>query len=194
MANVNPLKAFWDFVRQARSIRERVALAAIAAPIVDLLVCIGPPWPTREMCAIATVVAEFFVFMVCFELLHRKAKGRLQRWMLWGMAASVLFFAIYMYCFASLIHQAPDHFHRVVGGWSYTPEAIQHKERNPGITDSTLVADMGNDVEQVWTKGSLVLTRLIVLFNWLLLFTAVTFSFTVFLVLQRKSRTRSNDG
>jgi hypothetical protein len=60
--------------------------------------------------------------------------------------------------------------------------------RNPGIPVEELVGDMGNDPDQVFTRSSLLLMRVLLLVIWLALLSSLTMIAALVLMLQSKER------
>ena len=190
----NPLGEFWQFVKQASSLREYIAVGAVAGPLVDLLVGIGPPWPNRSFVAFVTVAAELVAYMFMYELWHGKGVSALRLRFRVASAVSAGLLLVYLGLFAYFVWPAPTHGKREVIGIQVLP-AIQKgiEERrastNPEFRGYDIVRafhDNDNDPEKVWERSSVATMRLLVLVAWILLFLAVTFTFTTFLILQRK--------
>ena len=149
---------------------------------------LAPPWPNRWVVALATVPLPFLVYQGLLEWSASKTRQRLERLLRWSLAASVVTALAYLFLFAQFTYPLPDHWHREIGGFTYTPKAEKYRQENPGIPDRDLIFDMGNDVEQVFGGASLGLMRIVFLGGWLSLFVCGSTLVSVFLILQRHDR------
>ena len=187
-----------EFVRQAGSFKEYLALAAIAAPLIDMLVCIGSPWPNRSFVAFVTVVAELIVYMFCYELWHRRTISFVQMRFRVSLLISVILFAAYIVLFANVVWPAPNHRNREVVGTTVRKailDGIEERRKLPEYANYSLqdaFRDNEYKPEKIWERQSLANMRVIVLAVWIGVFVAVTFGFTTFLILQRKRAARGS--
>jgi hypothetical protein len=181
------LAEFWKFVKDARGVFKWIAITAVSTPVVDLIVRVGAPWPDRWVVAFITTLVELIGYVFCFQVVMQWKKERLEVWLTRSLVLCLILVCGYMALFSLYIVPAPNHWHRVVIGYKMTDQAQQHQANNPGISNTTLLEHFENNVEEVWTLGSLTVTRLVVLSTWIGLFLLVTLSFTIFLILQRTS-------
>jgi hypothetical protein len=70
------MKEFWDFVANFRSVTSWVAKAAVAMPLADMLLGIGPGWPARPGIGTVTAVAEIVMLMWAFQFWRGIARKR----------------------------------------------------------------------------------------------------------------------
>src|SRR5579863_3670779 len=192
-----PLAEFWRFVRTTEELRDYRVKAAVAAPLVDLLVCLGPSWPNRIAMAVIAATAEISVLMFAFQKLQQK-KVADRAFVTSVVLAFVLIFS-YMYLFSAYVHSPLGWRNRVIGaGDSAVKEEVlegiqrlRSEKPDYGIDDA--LADRGNDPDKIWTNGPLTVIRLLFFANWILLFVCVGVSGGAFVILQ-KQRAAQNFG
>ena len=127
---------------------------------------LAPPWPNRWVVALATIPVPFLVYQGVAHWSASKTKAGLERLLRHSLAASVLALVIYLLLFVQFTHPLPDHWHREIGGFTYTPKATWYRDANAGIPDRDLIQDMGNDVEKVYGRDSLGVVRAVFLGCW----------------------------
>jgi hypothetical protein len=180
------LSEFWSFAKDFKSVTAWIAKAAIAAPLADIVVNIGPPWPSRIAVAILLCIVEVIVLMYSFEF-WRKGSPRIRdirSAMRAGIVAFGVGFIVYIYLFANFIVDAPDARHRVVIGCDMHPDVAEMANANPSQwTPKELILQF-HDEMAVWTPGSVNVMRTIVLVIWLLLWTALAVVISAFVALQ----------
>ena len=93
---------------------------------------------------------------------------------------------VYLILFVKFTIPLPDHWHREVGGFTYTPKAEWTRGKDPGISDKELVVDMEQHVEKVFGPVSLAVTRTVFLVVWLIIFFLGSCAVASFLILQRR--------
>jgi Na+/melibiose symporter-like transporter len=178
---------FWGFLRQANGFWEHVGKGALAtSPIGVVLLNFGPPWPNLLIVGIITIMVELVAAICFYQFLREKPEGSLRRWLVFCCASVVAFLTVYTCLFAIFVHPAPDHLHRVVGGWEYAESAKSFLliKRETVQDDNELLKDMGFHADHVWSNKSLVIMRLVVLLSWVSLFVSFTAMVLVFLCLQ----------
>jgi hypothetical protein len=169
----------------------RTALVGIPAlfPLVDITGIVGPPWPTPAATSLVLTIFNIVVMVVTFLLLSGRAQHVIARRLLWaGLPVFILAVLLYGSIFAFYTYNAPDYEHREVGGIYYTKKALDYLAIKPGTPPKDLIADMGNNADEVWTAGSLQLMRVVVLISWSLIFLSLEFMVMTFALIEFKKQ------
>jgi hypothetical protein len=181
----DPLNEFRTFLQQTGFFGKLALLAPGLPPLVPVMAALadmGPLWP-RGSVWITTLLApgcmavEYIVYIVCFSWLSHKTEKALQSWLASFIAAS-LFLGICLISF-SYIFVYP------IKGWGYTDEAMKYADQD---IDEVLKIFLYK-VDAIWTYTHLAVMRLGLLSFWVLGFIALTFTFTVFVLQQRRRST-----
>jgi hypothetical protein len=187
----NPLREFWAFVKDFNSAYAAIAKFAVAIPLIDLVLNLGPPWPERIANTTAVVLLQILVLM-CSFVIWRQGTGKLYHIKAWllgsAIAFAVLFLFLYIPLFANFIEDWPDRWNRVVCGYEYNPAIKKLVETDPVMwTPRTLVQyfmDATHDETSIWTAGSVKTMRSVLLIVWLCVNSAYAIAVSAFVALQ----------
>ncbi len=185
-AEKTALGEFWQFTKDFKSVTAWIAKAAVAAPLVDIILNIGPPWPSRVAVAILTCVVEVLVLMYSFEFWRRGSPriSEIRNVMRFGIGSFVLMFIVYIFFFASFIVEADDAWHRVVIGYQMHADVAEMVKDNPSKwTPKELIIQFQDEME-VWTSSSVNVMRTIFVVAWLLLWASLAVVISAFVSLQ----------
>lgn len=195
----SPLEEFWRFVTDCNNVYAQIAKFAVAAPLLDLILNIGSPWPTRVGVGFCLVVVQLLIIMCSFAI-WRQGRGKIygiKRWLVASTIGFVAFFLlVYLPLFAFFVVPSPDYRNAVVRGFYLQPPIAQFVEdrEKKGETwpPKALIAhfvDGTHDETSIWTPGSVFLMRSIVLVSWLVAGMLYAISVSAFVSLQyRKLR------
>lgn len=175
--------AFYTFFRQASGFVKTITALAASVPLTNLVLQIGPPWPSEWVVVLATAICEVFVYMLAFQFLRRRPRALLQHYMLIAMLTCVLGAMAYLAAYSRFVYQAPDHAHRVMGAFTLTVNAEKDHQEKPDRPLAELLADNMYDVDKMWTQGSLMTARIVFLALWLSVIALGVLVFTVFVIL-----------
>jgi hypothetical protein len=180
---------FADFFSKLRT--ALVSLPALV-PLVNLTGSVGPIWLPPAATSMVLSLFNLVVMIVTFLLLAGKTQKVIGRWLLWvGIPIFLFSVLVYLYILAFHTFDAPDFEHREVGGLFYTKKALDYLAVKPGTCPKDLIADMGNNADEVWTTGSLQFMRVAVLISWSLIFLSLEFMVMTFALIQFKKRGRT---
>jgi hypothetical protein len=192
---IGPLDEFWDFVKDFQNLYAKIAKLAVAAPLLDLVLNIGPPWPSRSSVTTSVVLMQILVLMCSFAI-WRQGKEKLHHIKAWLVGSSVvfgvLFLLVYIPLFSFFIEDAPNIWNRLVRGYELQ-EPIQEfvkrmaKERGEVWGPKTLIAyfmDATHDETTIWTPGSVYTMRAITISVWLALSATYAIAVAAFVSLQ----------
>jgi len=190
----SPLGEFWAFAKDFQSLSAWVAKAAVAAPILDLVLNLGPPWPERVSVTTAVVLLQLLVLMCSFTFWRqgRESKTRIKKWLLrCSIAFGVVFFLVYLPLFAFFVVDAPDRWNRSISGWVLQPpikEFVAAEEKEGRVwTAKKLIAyfvDATNDETAVWTATTVYTMRAVLLGIWGACFLLYAIAMSAFVALQ----------
>lgn len=190
-----PLDEFWRFVKDFHNVYARIAKMAIAVPLVDLVLNLGPPWPSRTSVATSIVLVQVLVLMCSFAI-WRQGKGKLYHVKAWLVASAssflILFLLFYIPLFATFVVDAPDQWNRIIRGHTLQnsiQEFATQDEKATGTvwTARKLIAhwvDASTDETGIWTPGSVYTMRAVLLGVWLLVSLAYALAVSAFVALQ----------
>lgn len=160
----------------------QAAKLGIVAPLADLLLQLGPPWPNHASVVAITVLFELVLYVFLYTILVQRR--RLLRPLLIASTVGTLSVgALYIVLFANYVVPAPNYWHRVVVGSELLPEVAQEYAGKSLPSAKDLVANAGNNEDDVWTSSSLTAARLVILAVWLALFAQVTLVLATFVLL-----------
>jgi hypothetical protein len=137
---------------------------------------------------LGTALIPFLVYQGLAQWGHSKPRPLLERLFRYGLTSFILVLLVYLFLFVNFTHPLPDHWHREVGGFTYTAKAQWYRDQNLGIPDRNLIQDMGNDVEAVYGRATLSMMRCSLIIGWLSLFGLGSFLSWLFLVLYWRFR------
>jgi hypothetical protein len=183
MANIQ-FQEFADYFGKLRT--ALVGLPALV-PLVNCTGSVGPMWPPPTATSIILSIFNLVVMVVTFLLLSPRPQKVITRWLTWG-GLPVFFFAVLVYGSILAFHtyNAPDFENREVGGIYYTKKALDVLAIEPSTSPKDLIADMGNNADEVWTAGSLQFMRVVVLVSWGLIFLSFEFMILTFALIEFK--------
>jgi hypothetical protein len=189
-----PLEEFMRFAKDFTNIYALVVKIAVCAPLIDLVLNVGPPWPSRLFVSTALVMEQVFVLMVSYSV-WRQGKTSLSTVKAWLVSSfvgfSLLFLAAYIPLFAIYIEDFPDAKNRVVIGGTLQPsiQKFVEKEAVAGhawgarkLLDHFL--DGSHDMSIIWTSSSLAMARTLLLVVWITVCTVYGIGISAFLAIQ----------
>lgn len=181
------MKEFWLFAKDFKSASAWVAKAAIAAPLADILLNLGPPWPSRVGVAILVCIVEVIVLMWSFEFWkHGETTiAEVRKVMRWSLIGAAFIVVPYLWLFASYVEDAPNWWTRVVIGTTYHEEIGEMVHEDPSkYTTRELLERFERQPERIWTKDSIIKIQVILLACWLLFWIALSCYVAAFVTLR----------
>jgi hypothetical protein len=193
-----PLSEFWRFVGDFTSITSWTAKLAVSAPFIDLLVKVGPPWPSRVSVSALAAIAEVVVLLVTFEFWRHGRKtyaylrSMMRRFLLIGIAALVAYTA----SFGSFVKEVDDYGQRSVIGFRMLPHIKELWKEDPSRWTAKELVQEFHDEEAIWYPWSINVARLIVALTWLTTWICLACVISAFVTAQwkRMPRIRSDAG
>jgi hypothetical protein len=180
------LAEFWQFARDFQTVPAWVAKAAVAAPLLDILLSLGPPWPNRISVAVAVCVVEMVILMYSFEFWRRGAPAivDVRRVLRRATLLLALIFAGYAYVYASFVEEGEDAWDRVAIGYRLQPHVAELIASDPvKYTPRQLILDF-HDPKSIWTSQSVNTIRWFLLVGWLSFWACLSVVISAFVAIQ----------
>lgn len=195
----SPLAEFGRFVGDFHSVYALIAKAAVAGPLLDLVLNLGPPWPSRLTVSTAMVLLQFLALMVSFAVWRQgniSAELLKRRLVQGAVGAGAAFLLLYIPLFIAFIRDDPDPYARVVVGWKRLPEIVRMEQADPrqNWSDERLLrefVDGQTGVTDVWEPWTVYVARYLLLLAWLVTMLAYAVTVSAFVAIQYR---RLGDG
>ena len=178
----NGLDLFKEVVSDFRGVTGLIAKGAIAAPLADYVIKLGPPWPGAA--PIMTALLELLVLIGAFEFWYATSRKKQRRRMLIFIASSLAFFFLYFFLTSQYTFKHPVSGDMMVLGYDLHPDA--EAAMQPGDDVGDLLEGAEYRPEEVWTSQSLAFSRLGLLVSWFGLFASIAGFIAVFVMIQRR--------
>jgi hypothetical protein len=185
------MPGFWAFVGDARSILSWVVKVSALAPLLTILVKIGPPWPNTYAAAVLSSVTAVVVFALSYEFMCRRPLFTPQ-WVLQialVIGVVLLVWATYSYfnTLSLYVIDMPDAEHRVVIGYEMHPNVRALADSDPSRFTNMELLKSFDEANDVWTIDSITRVRILLLLQWLVVWASLLFVLSAFVALQRQS-------
>ena len=171
-----------------RSVAALVAKGALAIPFADLLLRlfdtgISPPWPPGILIitSIAELITLIFIFNFFFD-----AREKTSRSLMVGLLAILLIsFTAYLILFSTYTVNHPKTHQPIILGYTPVNNDIEQAVID-GYTAEQLLSENEFSPSKIWTKGSITVVRVGILFGWMVVFISLSSFIAFFVMLQRK--------
>jgi amino acid transporter len=168
MASVNEgISAFQRLLKDVRTLSGWSAKGALAAPLADFVLGVGPPWPVAV--PVLTSCVEVIALIFVFTLLGAGGRAAFRRSLRVFAVVLVLSFAAYLTLLSLYVHHAPNG-ERLVAGFIVRPDVVPMLAED--YTASDALREAGWVAERIWTPTSITLSRLSLLASWVMSFSA----------------------
>jgi len=187
------LEEFREVIADVRSITSWTVNGAVVAPLADLVLHLGAPWPNGV--PIITSLVELICLICVFHFWVRKSLKKLTRRMVVALFVLLITFFGYLYLFDTYTFVNPATSKRYAKGFLLRPE-IQALVPDHIASPEQALSGLEYKEEEVWTLGSVTAVRLTLLAAWILMFTSLSAFIGTFVMAQRRrvSRGRAQDG
>jgi len=187
------LEEFREVITDVRGITSWAVNGAVVAPLADLVLHLGAPWPTGV--PIITSLVELISLICVFHFWVRKSLKKLTRRMVIALAALLISFFGYLYLFDTYTFVNPATSKRYAKGFRVRPE-IQALIPDQIKSPEEALSGLEYREEEVWTIGSITAVRLTLLAAWVLMFGSLSVFIGTFVMAQRRRvvRGRAQDG
>jgi hypothetical protein len=176
------LAEFKEVISDFRSLTSWAVGSAVAAPLADLALKLGPPWPTGV--PIITALAELLALICIFHYWFSAGLKTHRRRMLITLLVLCLSFITYFALFSEFTYAPSALDERQVKGF------VLRADVAPVINDQFTTDDALEGAEykadQVWKAWSITVMRLTILVTWLVLFVSLGVFIGTFIIAQRR--------
>jgi hypothetical protein len=191
---------FFAFLADFRSLWSWIAKATVIAPLVDLSLNFGPPWPSRVGVSILMGLVELIVLAFVFEFFRHGTPriGKMRLLMAVGACLLFIFFVLHTIIYSFFTLETGVGSERVVIGYSYHPDIESLRSSNPAYHTPKILLRKFHDVDAIWTPTSTRVMQCVMLVTWTLLWGFLALVLGVFVIAQwrhakkRKRRRKRN--
>jgi hypothetical protein len=176
---------FWSFILDVRSVLSWIAKAAFAAPLVPIVVNLGPPWyaggyvNNKSTIIIVTAIVQAFALTSTFFLYQSNPSRISTRRILVSLIISVSFLLLYVVGLTVITEIQPNTSNRLPSGLSYTDKFIMILESNSGnIVQSK--EEFGNDPFRIYNSPGVYFSLIAMPLCWLVFFGSFMFYLGIF--------------
>jgi hypothetical protein len=176
------LEEFKEVMSDFRSVTFYTVNGVVIAPLADLALKIGPPWPAGipVITSLAELLALIFVFHYWFK---RRNQKRLRKRMTIALCFASLSFILYMFLFSLFTFSPPSTRNKAVKGFVVRTDIKPLIDNS--FTESDALKGAEYDATEVWTEWSITTMKCILLVVWLTLFTGLSVFIGTFIMAQR---------
>src|ERR1700752_75635 len=184
----NGLQEFREILSDVKSLTTWAIGGVVARPLVDLVLHTGPPWPKGV--AVITSMVELISLMFVFHFWTGKNQKAISFRLTLSFMILLIGFFGYLFLFASYTFVNPATSARYAKGFVVKPEVAAMV---PDLirTPEAALAGLEYREEEVWTGGSIVAVRIVLLAVWLLTFGSIAAFIGTFVLAQRRRRRRA---
>ena len=191
MAPQTGLGEFREVVSDFRSVTSWTLNGTVVAPLADIALHLGAPWPSGV--PIITSIVELTTVVAAFHFWSRDTQVQLTRRIRIMLVLLCFSFFSYLYLFDTYTFVNPATSKRYAKGFVVRPEIQelipQHfKTAEDALRGSEYVA------EDIWERRSITNVRLLLLVDWLLMFVALSGFIGTFVMAQRRRAARKPTG
>jgi len=177
------LQEFKETVSDFRSVTALALNSSVAAPLVALVMDIGPPWPTGA--PIITSFAELIVLITIFHFWYGNSRRRISKRMVMALVVLCVGFVVYMALFDSFTFSPKGSKDKDVRGF-VVQEEVRKVLSAEHITADDALRESEYDPNRVWEPWSVTTIRIAILTSWLILFVSLSVFVGTFVMYQRK--------
>jgi hypothetical protein len=158
---------------------------SFAAPLIPLLLGLGPPWngssPIMEKGAVflITAIVQLLAVTAAFFIVPPLNPNRMRRVMAAGLGVCVTAMAAYLILFVLFTEIQPNTSRRLIAGWKYSEYFDAVREDAGSIEDAKM--SYGYRPLEIYEPWTVWCALLLVVFSWLAFFGFVVFYVSLFI-------------
>jgi hypothetical protein len=179
------LKEFLAFLRDFRSLGSWMVKVLPFAPLSDLAIGLGPPWPSQTSTPVLASLVGALSLVFGFAFWSARPQYRLKSYLRRSGLALGVFFVLYGALFAYFIYDAPSPSNREIKGLYYLTEVKAVIDNS--YTESMALRGASYDPFKIWVAWTVYAMRLVVLVSWLATSGALYLTIGVFVMLLRSA-------
>ena len=176
------LKEFKEVLLDFRQLASLALKGAVAAPLVDLWLRVGP-LPTKPVAVLSSLVeflAVIWAFQFWRDIKDRKLRARMMAALAF-FSVGILLSLVLLWTYTIVPGQGRE---RVVEGFSIRPDV--KPLINESYTPEQALRESQYDAGKVWTKESIVAVQAAITLIWMMTFASLAIYLTIFIILQRR--------
>jgi hypothetical protein len=179
------LDGFKELLKEFRELGLWAAGGA-TVPFAAHLVSLSPPWPKGIV--VVTSVVELIALVFVYQFVKSGRRRTVNRILMVGALAMTVAGMVYLLGNSIYTFEVPTTKERFVKGFVCTENAqLVFKERCPAL-DLDDLATANYEAERLWTPESIAMTRVGLVFFWLVAFVALSVTIGSFVVYQAQLR------
>lgn len=171
---------FWSYILDVHSVLSWIAKAAFVAPLVPIVVNLGPPWyaggyvNNNSTIIILTAIVQAFALTSTFYFYHKHPNKISTRVILVSLITSISFLLLYVIGLTVLTEIQPNTSNRLPTGLSYSDKFNILLESNSGNIVQTK-EEFGNDPFRIYNPPGVYFSLVAMPLCWLLFFGTLMF-------------------
>lgn len=167
------LQPLLNLIRRIRVVAVAMIGLGMIPPLLELVLGVGAPWPNGTATAYFTTLVIWIILLVVHaHSTGRVAQARFRKRILIFACMGFVCLCIYLFAWAAFVKDQTNTDARIVCGWQVLP-AVQKTMERLGLSEEEMLAGSEWKPENVYTKFSLIVARMIVLVSWLTFFAAL---------------------
>lgn len=176
------LEEFREVLTDFKSLTSWSISGAVIAPLADLVLKLGPPWPPGV--SIITSFAEILVLIYIFHFWFRTNQKRLGQRMRAAIIVLGISFLAYLVLFDLFTFPSPSTNKRYTKG--FVPKSDKKLLLDAGRTEEEVLRGSEYDPNQVWKPWSITAVRLLLVTTWTIIFVSLSVLIGSFVMSQRR--------
>jgi hypothetical protein len=182
------LEEFREVITDFKSLTSWGVKGAVVAPLADLVVHIGAPWP--QGVPVITSVLELITLICVFHFWFGKSYKQLTKKIKVFLIVLCVTFFGYLYLLDTYTFVNPASSKRYAKGFFVLPN-VQRLIPSEFKSPEEVLSNSEYKEEEVWTAGSITAARLTLLAVWLTMFASLSGLIGTFIMAQRRKTVKA---
>jgi hypothetical protein len=180
---------FKEVLTDFRSLTSWSIGGAVAAPLADLALKLGPPWPPGAflISSLAEILTLIYIFHFWFRANHKQLGKRMRA----SVITLLLSALTYLVLFDLFTFQSPSSNQRYTKG--FVPKPDKKMLLDAGRSEDEVLRGSEYNPNQVWKSWSITAVHLSLLGAWTVIFISLSIVVGSFVISQRRKRIRQAD-
>lgn len=182
------LEEFREVIADFRGVTTWAVKGAVVAPLADLVLQVGAPWPPGV--PVITSIVELLTLICVFHFWFGRSHKQLTRRMVVFLVLMCVSFFAHLYLLDAYTFVSPATSKRYAKGFVVRPD-VQALIPDEFKTPEEVLSGSEYKAEDVWTAGSITAARLTLLAVWLTMFASLSAFIGTFVMAQRRRTVRT---
>ena len=182
------LEEFREVIADFKSLTSWTVKGAVVAPLVDLVLRVGAPWP--DGVPVITSVLELITLICVFHFWFGKSHKQLTKLIKVFLIIVCVSFFGHLYLLSTYTFVSPASSKRYAKGFILMPHVKRLIPTEFKTADEVLQNSEYKE-EEVWTAGSITAARLTLLAVWLTMFASLSALIATFIMAQRRKTVKA---